>query len=524
MTGNSDISTNDTRVTVPTLLPGVGMLIVILALVVFQPGLVALVQAWGQPDYSHGPLAVLTFFLLVLMVHADVPTTGNRRRTRVFGWLILVFSLFAGIISRKLSLGELSAMALTFWLFGVHLCLASQRAAERALPTYLLLLTAIPFSTELFWQVQTYLQMLTAVGSITVVQALGYHAELSNNVIDVDGIFLHIAQACSGFRYILPILSFAAILATLTGSTWRIKTMIVVVAVPIAIAMNVLRVIIIVIIVDIRESTGHVESFAHFLEGWIIFVATVGLLLFVAALASRMTGRTEPLGEWLDLDIGKSGRALRRLSRAIEARDLVTVMAPLLLAATLLAALPTPNGSVPGETSILPARLGDWVRTRHLTEGTIDGLPAAQDSPSAVSTAIYVRAMPYDLLRLATLRRRDENREPSLPVTFVVGGDGWEVEWMEYAHLPLANQSNMAVAEVVIVNGFQRQLVLYWYSGPCGTAATLVRSRLVSICAPGAPPGQWIRLSGQLGNQPNSLSDVRQDLRAVAIKLVDQAS
>jgi exosortase len=93
---------------------------------------------------------------------------------------------------------------------------------------------------------------------------------LEGNIIDLGVLRLHVAEACSGLRYLFPILSFSYIFAVLyRGPMWH-KAVLLISAAPITVFMNSLRIAVAGIIAQ-RYGTDWLEGFTHFFEGWVIF-------------------------------------------------------------------------------------------------------------------------------------------------------------------------------------------------------------------------------------------------------------
>jgi exosortase len=65
---------------------------------------------------------------------------------------------------------------------------------------------------------------------------------LEGNIIDLGVYKLHVAEACSGLRYLFPILSFSYIFAVLyKGPMWH-KAVLLISAAPITVLMNSVRI------------------------------------------------------------------------------------------------------------------------------------------------------------------------------------------------------------------------------------------------------------------------------------------
>ena len=84
-------------------------------------------------------------------------------------------------------------------------------------------------------------------------------------------------------------------------------------AAPLTVFMNSVRIGMIGVLVN-SYGIEHAEGFLHFFEGWVIFVACIGILFLMAIALQRLTPNPKPLAETIDLDFdGLRRRRLRRL-------------------------------------------------------------------------------------------------------------------------------------------------------------------------------------------------------------------
>ena len=103
---------------------------------------------------------------------------------------------------------------------------------------------------------------------------MGVPVYLDGNVIDLGVYKLQVAEACSGLRYLFPIMSFTYVFAVLyRGPLWH-KLVLLALAVPIAVLMNAVRIGIIGILVD-RYGIAQAEGFLHVFEGWVVFLSCI---------------------------------------------------------------------------------------------------------------------------------------------------------------------------------------------------------------------------------------------------------
>ena len=118
----------------------------------------------------------------------------------------------------------------------------------------------------------------------------GIPVYLDGNIIDLGNYQLQVVEACSGLRYLYPLLSVSFLAAYIFEAPRWQRVLLFLSAIPIAIAMNGFRIGLVGILVD-RWGTAMAEGALHFFEGWIIFLACGALLLLEMYLMSLWSRR-----------------------------------------------------------------------------------------------------------------------------------------------------------------------------------------------------------------------------------------
>ncbi len=113
----------------------------------------------------------------------------------------------------------------------------------------------------------------------------GIPVYLDGNIIDLGNYQLQVVEACSGLRYLYPLLSLSFLAAYIFNAPRWQRACCFLSAIPIAIAMNGFRIGLVGILVD-RWGTAMAEGALHFFEGWIIFLVCGALLVLEMYLMS----------------------------------------------------------------------------------------------------------------------------------------------------------------------------------------------------------------------------------------------
>jgi exosortase A len=246
-------------------------------LLVYLPILTSLVRQWASDDnYSHG-------FIVV-------PFAGYfawQQRTRLAalpvrphwsGFLIAVASLgllLAGTLGAELFLTRVSLVGL---LAGAVLFLFGPRHLRLlAFPIGFLLLM-VPLPAVVFNQLAFPLQLVASRAGEAVLSASGIPVLREGNVLVLPTATLQVAQACSGIRSLVSLLTLAILLGKLTEAGIARRIALALLAVPVAIAANAARVAGTGLAADWIGPRA-AEGFFHEFSGWLMFVVAFALLL-----------------------------------------------------------------------------------------------------------------------------------------------------------------------------------------------------------------------------------------------------
>jgi len=254
--------------------------------VVYWPSMRILLRVWEQPDYSHGYL-VPAFAAFLLWVRRDMMPrerwTGSR-----WGVVLLVLSgvlyLTAGILGFNLII----AFSIIPCLAGIVLMLGGWPMMRWAWPAIFFLGFMIPLPQSLETMARVPLQRLAAIASTYLLQTFGLPAVAYGNVIQLTDYPINVAEACSGLRMLMTSTALTfGLFFLLQRPLWE-RLVVLLSAVPIALAVNVIRIAATGLCHEYlgQEVADHVF---HMLAGWMMMPMAVGLLWLEISILSRLT-------------------------------------------------------------------------------------------------------------------------------------------------------------------------------------------------------------------------------------------
>ena len=121
-------------------------------------------------------------------------------------------------------------------------------------------------------------KLLSSKIGVAIIQAYGLSAYREGNVIDLGFTQLQVVDACSGLRFLYPLIIMALLLAYFyRGSFWK-RAILVISAVPITIITNSFRIAMTGILYK-HFGAAAAEGFFHGFSGWFIFMFALVILL-----------------------------------------------------------------------------------------------------------------------------------------------------------------------------------------------------------------------------------------------------
>ncbi|MBU2360304.1 MAG: VPLPA-CTERM-specific exosortase XrtD [Alphaproteobacteria bacterium] len=435
------------------------------ALPVFWLGFQSLAAAWMTPEYSHGPLIPLIslyLFLRELRYGPQQPAAGPINRAP--GIVVIVLGLIFGIFGNLVQIPDIVTYALIVWLGGVVLTgFGWDRGRRHQLPV-LHLIFMLPLPQFIYWKLTIALQLISSELGVWFIQMAGIPVFLEGNVIDLGIYKLQVAEACSGLRYLFPILSFSYLFAILyRGPFWH-KVVMFAMAAPLTVFMNAFRIGMIGVLVN-NYGIGQAEGFLHFFEGWVIFGACIGILFGVAILLQRLTPSPLGLRDTIDMDFDGLGAQAARILRIGASRGMVIATVLTLAISALFILTPAPDRVMPDRDrfAMFPREVAGWNAYTIPLEQDVEEVLKASDyinaiytNPSNPNTYVNFFSAYYD-------KQTEGSGIHSPEVCLPVGG--WEIFSIDQSpvSMPDTVYGTFDVNRAIIEKGLSRQLVYYWF-------------------------------------------------------------
>lgn len=240
-------------------------------------------HSWGNHDWNHSYIVPLISLYLVWQHRAELART----RAEVF-WpglaplLLGLMSYPASVFIFKNHMAQGYSVILT--LFGVVMLLGGARIASIAMFPIGYLVFAVTLPERWMGDITFRLRQVAAKGGFVLLQVLGTEAELKGSTLEIstsDGksVPLDVADACSGMSMVIAFLALGTAMALVGLREWWQRIVLVMLAIPVAILLNVLRIAVLGLLskYDANLATGE----AHMLIGTLLLVPGFFAYLFI---------------------------------------------------------------------------------------------------------------------------------------------------------------------------------------------------------------------------------------------------
>jgi exosortase len=253
-----------------------------------------LIHDWSIDDnYSHGFLIVPVALYFAWERRKNFLETPPKPSGMGLAVVLASLGVLAlGLVGFEFFLTRISILGV---LAGTVLYLYGWAHLQLALFPIAFLLLMIPIPAIIFNQIAFPLQLLASRCGEMILMAAGVPVLREGNVITLANTSLEVAEACSGIRSLVSLLTLGIVYGYLVDSRVWMRTALAILTIPTAIMVNAIRV----------SGTGLAasfygpevaEGFFHSFSGWLMFLAAFAALF----LAHRVLTRMFPLKKGLE--------------------------------------------------------------------------------------------------------------------------------------------------------------------------------------------------------------------------------
>jgi exosortase D (VPLPA-CTERM-specific) len=413
-------------------------------------------QWWHDPNFSHGFFVPL-FSLYLLWLERD----RLGRLTSHPSWsglALLVLALCFLIIGQMGAELFLARFSLLVLLAAIVVLFQGWIVFRAVLSPWAFLLLMIPIPTIVLNQITFPLQLQASKVAAFTLPLLGVPTLREGNVINLPSMALEVAEACSGIRSLMSLITLAIIYGYLMEKRLWMRWILAVASVPIAIAANSFRIVGTGLLVQYWDP-DKAQGFFHEFQGWLIFVVSLFMLYAVHGLLRILwpeKGSASAPALAVAPALSTAGKLTSPTSRFVCAAVLIAAAAIFLQARTRSEVYPP---RLPLKT--FPENLDGWTSTDiPIEKETLDIL-----GPGDFLLRLYEDQQPsptYVDLFIAYFRSQRAGDTIHSP-QHCLPGAGWIPVENTHITLSLPGHGPFPANRYIIAKGDSRKLVLYWY-------------------------------------------------------------
>ena len=255
------------------------LIVVILAAISYAAldSLIRMEHMW-QTREEYGYAYIIPIITGYFIWQNKVQLQQTEYRLSWVGGLLLIFGCFLILLGVLSATHSITQYGYIFSILSTALLFMGWKAFKIILGPLLLLFLVVPLPNFIFNNLSADLQLISSQIGVAVIRIFGISVYLEGNVIDLGKFQLQVVEACSGLRYLFPLISLSIIAAFLyQAALWK-RAVVVLSSIPITVLMNSFRIGMIGVLVE-YGGIEQAEGFLHDFEGWFVFMACVGLLL-----------------------------------------------------------------------------------------------------------------------------------------------------------------------------------------------------------------------------------------------------
>lgn len=435
----------------------------VLLLYLFNEPMFHLYKVWDtREEYSHG-------FLIPVLSIFFIYQAKNSLLVKQFdgswvGFMIALLGFIFAIIGNMTTIYVVVQYAFILSIFGIAYAYLGKAAFRDVYVAFLLLLFMIPLPEFLYQNISQQLQLLSSYLGVLVIRLFDISVYLEGNVIDLGNYQLQVVDACSGLRYLFPLMCFGFICAHIFKAPLWQKLIVFFTTIPITVLMNSFRIGVIGVLVN-YWGIEQAEGFLHDFEGWIIFMACVGVLFIEMWLFAVFFQKRSSLSEVFAVEL--PGPIPKNASKKIN-----DITLPVKLLLSLLIILTAASFQLNDRQEIIPDRkefvtypdnIGVWEGKRNKLEqiyidilaGLTDYIISDYFHPSGDSVNLYA----------AYYSTQSSGGSIHSPKQCIPGG-GWSINNLTQIEVEADQTGNekITVNRTVIQLGKSKQLVYYWFA------------------------------------------------------------
>jgi len=325
--------------------------------------------------YSHGWLVPVVTAVWLWSRRKALARCSWRPSRR--GFLLLVPSLALHLAGIRMNWGVVSGFAMLGTLVGLVLTLFGSRVLRLTLLPMLFLFFMVPLPESVIDKVSIPLKTVAAIAAKQVVELMGITVIRSGSYLDIASGYpepvwqrLVVDDVCSGLKFLIALTAFGALYAGAFSRSRRgARIGLFFISMPVALAANVVRVILMVLVAFFWSAEALENDVIHYGLGIVVFMVAYVSLFLVDTVLVRLFGEGRQTGD-ADADgalessrrdeAEREAPPIRRTRSLVFALQLTLPLLVLTAGAGIWAARQEQATPFSGALDRIPRTIGEW--------------------------------------------------------------------------------------------------------------------------------------------------------------------
>ena len=243
------------------------------ALLFYQPFISLANDWWNSPEAGHGLLLAPVAVWMAWKAGIRPEAKGNAALGMAVLLLAVIVRFAAGLAAELFTMRASIVMALV----GITIISFGARQVLHWWLPFVLGSLSIPLPELVTQALALPLQFKASQMGAALLEMRDVPVRLTGNVIRLPGHELFVTEACSGLRSLTALISLAVLMGALVLRLPVMRILLILIAIPIAVAINGIRVFLtgfLVYFVDPAMGQG----FMHTTEGWLLFLVSLSAM------------------------------------------------------------------------------------------------------------------------------------------------------------------------------------------------------------------------------------------------------
>jgi exosortase len=256
------------------------LVVLSLVLVIYSPTLRDLgLDWWTDSSLSQG-LLILPLALYIAWLRRGL-TLDQPPAPTYCGFLAIAAAAVCFLLGKLGAEFFLTRMSFVILLFGLIWTFWGWPRLRTLFFPFALLATSIPLPALIYNTITAPLQLFASAVATEVAQFFGISVYRDGNIIHLAQTSLGVEEACSGLNSLSALMIASLLLGFLQLARPWLRVLIFLLAVPLAIGVNIFRIAGTAVIADYQAEFA--QGFYHLFSGWLVFVMGFGALYLICS-------------------------------------------------------------------------------------------------------------------------------------------------------------------------------------------------------------------------------------------------